>query len=275
MVESDKGRPGSDELPIGTTVDQYCVACGTTRLHRLEPLALPPDAPAYARHRIAACTACGLRSSFPMPTRDELRAWYRDGRGVPEDERAATGPRAVWHRTHDRYMVNLVEKFAPNGVLVDVGAGSGRFVRAARELGRWTIIATELAETSVNTLRREGFDARLGNLDEVNIADHSVDVVWASHVMEHVPDVEGFLASVRRVLKPGGHLAALTPSAESLRARLKLSDWHFVNPPGHLWGFRPATLRMILERNGFDVVLTREIHVVCEMACIARVRPGG
>jgi SAM-dependent methyltransferase len=274
MVDQDKGRPEERELTTGDSVEQYCIACGTSRTHVLEALAMAPDDPAYVGHRIAACTSCGLRSSFPMPTREELRTWYRDGRGVPEDTREATGPRAVWHRTHDRYMVNLVEKFAPNGVLVDVGAGSGRFVRAARELGRWTIIATELAESSVDTLRREGFDARLGNLDEVGIADASVDVVWASHVMEHLPDVEGFLASVRRVLKPGGHIAALVPSEESLRARLKLSSWHFVNPPGHVWAFRPSTLRMILQRNGFDVMLTREIHVVCEMACIARLRPG-
>jgi SAM-dependent methyltransferase len=274
MIDQDKGT-GTTDTTGTTIVEQYCIACGGVRAHRLEPLSLVPDDPVYAGHHIAACTACGLRSSYPMPDREELRRWYADGRGVPDDTHDASGPRAVWHRTHDRYMVGLVGKFAPTGTLVDVGAGSGRFVRAARELGRWSIIATELAEDSVSRLKREGFDARLGNLDEVGIADHSVDVVWASHVMEHVPDVEGFLASVRRVLKPDGHIAALVPSEESLRARLKLSSWHFVNPPGHLWAFRPATFRKILERNGFDVMLTREIHVVCEMACIARVRARG
>lgn len=253
-------------------IEQMCVACGKVRAHRLEPLAITPDDPAYSNHRIAVCEVCGLHSSYPMPTREELRNWYRDGRGVPPDAEEVSGPRSVWHRTHDRYMVNLVEKYAPSGILVDVGAGSGRFVRAARELGRWTIIATELAEDSVAELQSEGFDARLGNIDEVGIPDRSVDVVWASHVIEHVPDVEEFLASIRSVLKPGGVLAALLPSEQSLRARLKLSTWHFVNPPGHLWGFRPSTFRMLLERNGFEVLLTREIHVVCEMACIARVR---
>jgi SAM-dependent methyltransferase len=254
------------------SIEKCCVACGTIRDHRLEPLALPPHDPAYADYRIAVCPVCGLHSSFPMPDREELRRWYSDGRGVPEETRDPTGPRAVWYRTHDRYMVSLVEKFAPNGTLVDVGAGAGRFVRAARELGRWTIIATELAEESVALLRRDGFDARVGNVDEVGIAPQSVDIVWASHVMEHMPDVEEFLAAIRTVLKPGGHVAVVVPSEESLRARLKLSNWHVVNPPGHLWGFRPSTLRMILERNGFDVMLTREIHVVCEMICIARVR---
>ncbi|MBC8144843.1 MAG: class I SAM-dependent methyltransferase [bacterium] len=257
-------------MKISGSVEQYCIGCRGLREHLLEPLAITPDSPEYSDHHIAACATCGLRSSYPMPNREQLRQWYSDGRGVPPDANEVSGPRAVWHRTHDRYMVNLLEKFAPSGLLVDVGAGSGRFVRAARELGRWSIIATELAEDSIASLRREGFDARLGNLDEVGIADHSVDVVWASHVMEHVPDVEAFLSSVRRVLKPSGHLAALLPSEGSLRARLKLSTWHLVNPPGHLWAFRPATFRKVLEGNGFDVKLTREIHVVCEMVCIAR-----
>lgn len=268
MVEQNKGRPGPVEMKAADVVEQYCIACGDICSHRLEPLSIVPDDPSYADHHIAACTICGLRSAYPMPDREQLRMWYSDGRAVDWNEK--TGPRAVWRRTHDRYMVGLVARFVPSGLLVDVGAGSGRFIRAARELGRWSIVATELAEVAVETLKHDGFDARLGNIDEAGLADHSVDVVWVSHVLEHVPDIQQFLASVRRMLKTGGYFAVLLPSEESLRARLRTSTWHFVNPPGHLWGFRRATIRKVLERNGFSVELTREIHVVCEMVCIAR-----
>jgi 2-polyprenyl-3-methyl-5-hydroxy-6-metoxy-1,4-benzoquinol methylase len=272
MVDQDKGRPDAAEITTADMIERYCPACGAVREHELEPLALPASEQAYEHYRIATCSGCGLHSSHPIPDREELRAWYADGRGVPEETRDPTGPRAVWYRTHDRYMVSLVQKVAPTGTLVDIGAGAGRFVRAARELGRWSIIATELGEESVELLRRDGFDARLGDIDEVGIEPGSVDVVWASHVIEHMRDIDEFLGSIRSVLKPGGHVVVVTPSEESLRARLKLSNWHVVNPPGHLWGFRPATLGMILSRNGFDVVLTREIHVVCEMVVIARAR---
>ncbi|KIX14888.1 hypothetical protein X474_07000 [Dethiosulfatarculus sandiegensis] len=37
------------------------------------------------------------------------------------------------------------------------------------------------------------------------------DLVRASHVVEHLPDICGFMAEVHRVLKPGGRIYILTP----------------------------------------------------------------
>jgi SAM-dependent methyltransferase len=39
----------------------------------------------------------------------------------------------------------------------------------------------------------------------------SFDLVRASHVVEHLPDICSFLAEVHRVLKPGGRICILTP----------------------------------------------------------------
>ena len=43
--------------------------------------------------------------------------------------------------------------------------------------------------------------------------DDSVEEVYAGHLLEHVPhdDVPGFLAEVRRVLRPGGRLGVVVP----------------------------------------------------------------
>ncbi len=112
-----------------------------------------------------------------------------------------------------------------------------------------------------------------GTLDELGLADGSVDVVWASHVIEHLPDPEGFFASVRRVLKPGGVLVALVPSQTSLRTRLNLTDWHHVNPPGHLWSFNPDTFQKTLETAGFELLHIEVAHLISEMVCIVRNKP--
>ena len=134
-------------------------------------------------------------------------------------------------------------------------------------------MATEYSNEAIGRLRADGFDARQGNLADAGLPDESVDLVWVSHVIEHLPDPPVFLATVRRLLKPGGHVVALLPSLASMRARVGLSDWHLVNPPGHLWSFKPKTLAMVLERNGFEVVYSREIHVICEMVLVARKKP--
>ena len=65
----------------------------------------------------------------------------------------------------------------------------------------------------------------------------SVDLVLASHVMEHVQDIIAAMREIHRVLRPGGHFIAITPYASSddafedpthVRSFTELS-WHYFN----------------------------------------------
>jgi SAM-dependent methyltransferase len=46
----------------------------------------------------------------------------------------------------------------------------------------------------------------------IPLADHSVDAVFSSNTLEHVRDLPGLLAELRRVIKPGGVGVHLMPS---------------------------------------------------------------
>ncbi len=56
-------------------------------------------------------------------------------------------------------------------------------------------------------------DLRL-DIENIDLPEDSLDVVVASHVLEHVDDAAA-LASIHRVLKPGGLLVALVPIVEA------------------------------------------------------------
>jgi SAM-dependent methyltransferase len=247
-----------------------CVACGDERTHELRALEMAnPD----ARYRMAVCASCGLKSSHPMPGAEELRDWY--GATIPPFVPRLARIRKVLNYFHDRHMVALLARYVPSGTLVDVGAGRGRFLRAARREGRWTMMATEYSAEALQILKADGVHAVAGTLDELGLADESVDAVWASHVIEHLPDPESFFASVRRVLKPDGVLVALVPTQTSMRARLNLTNWHHVNPPGHLWSFNPETFRKTLQTAGFELLHIEVEHLICEMVCVVRKRSSG
>jgi SAM-dependent methyltransferase len=244
-----------------------CVACGAPCAHELRALEM---ANTDERYRLAVCAACGLQSSHPMPGAEELKQWY--GATIPPFVPRLARLRKVLNWFHDRHMVSLLRRYAPSGTLVDVGAGRGRFLRAAKREGRWKMMATEYSAEALEILKREGIDAVPGTLDELGLPDESVDAVWASHVIEHLPDPGSFFESVRRLLKPEGVLIALVPTRTSLRARLNLTDWHYVNPPGHLWSFTPDTFRKTLETAGFELLHIEVEHLICEMACVVRKR---
>lgn len=253
----------------GDTIEKGCIACGASRGHMLLPLVLPVKDPDYSSHLIAECAVCGLHSAHPMPTDEDLRRAYARVAHAPNLKRTSLLGK-LWRDYRDRSRMNVLRGIISSGTVVDVGTGEGMFMRAARAAGDWHLIGTDYSEVNVERLQADGFDARLGTLDGVGIEPGSVDVVWASHVVEHMIDPVRFFETVHRYLKPGGALVVFIPSRTTLRARLGTSSWHQVNPPGHLWGFRPETFRPVVERGGFTVERLRNSLLICEMLCVAR-----
>ena len=253
----------------GDIIEKECISCGRTQPHSLHSLQLAVDDPEYAAHLIAQCTVCSLHSAFPMPTDDDLRRTYARR---PHVANIASGSFLgnIIRSYRDTKKINMLKQLAPSGTVVDVGTGTGLFLRLARKAGDWDLIGTDYSKVNVAKLQADGFDARFGTLDGIGIEPESVDVIWASHVIEHMIDPPAFLATVQRYLKPGGVLVVFVPSETSLRSRLGTSNWHIVNPPGHLWGFRPTTFRPIVERSGLKVEKLRNSSLVCELICVAR-----
>jgi SAM-dependent methyltransferase len=69
-------------------------------------------------------------------------------------------------------------------------------------------------------------------LEEADLPEASVDVAYAYFVVEHVVDPTGFLAAVKRILKPGGAFFFMTPNGTNYFAqatrflrRLELDEW--------------------------------------------------
>ena len=213
-----------------------CIACGLEQEHQLFDLVLPLEDEAFADRRIARCPSCDLASARPMPTDEELARFYTNlQHGVRSDRPLLRLPLRLWRAKRDADLLSLLQSVADlESLILDVGSGSGRLVRTARNAGYQRLVASDYSTVNVELLAADGFDARNGSIDDIGIEPGSLDVVWASHVIEHMRDPLAFLASVRRLLAPEGRLVVLLPSSTSLRARTKTSTWHHVNPPGHL-----------------------------------------
>ena len=53
------------------------------------------------------------------------------------------------------------------------------------------------------------------NLDDIsNVKDNSVDLIYGSHSLDHVQNIDAFKAEIMRVLKPGGFLFWEVPNAD-------------------------------------------------------------
>lgn len=96
--------------------------------------------------------------------------------------------------------------------LLEVGCGWG-------ELAEWLAVDTGAAVVAIDSSPRmvelaqeRGVDARLADVQALPFADGEFDCVVAAWMLYHVPDLDGGIAELARVLRPGGTLVAVTNS---------------------------------------------------------------
>lgn len=80
------------------------------------------------------------------------------------------------------------------------------------------------------------------------------DAFVTRQVLEHVPDINGFLTGIRRNLKPEAVGLVEVPSLEKALADRRFYDFF----PDHVNYFSARTLRLALEMNGFEVIEVRQ-----------------
>lgn len=127
-------------------------------------------------------------------------------------------------RTHELYGVPEVDfaswvldkiNWQGNEWVLDVGCGSGIYVEPARERAA-RYIAGDLSLGMLQKLKQQ--DLQRVNLDAqaLPLADDSVDVLLANHMLYHVPDQDAAVREFVRALHAAGRLLAATNSAGNM-----------------------------------------------------------
>ena len=154
------------------------------------------------------------------------------------------GPR---HALRERLLLDLFLSATPGPRVLNAGAGQGTFTGRLEERG-FEVTSADDSEAAVELLRaRVRGDVLLADVTALPFAEGSFDAAVLGEVLEHVPDDEGALREVKRVLRPKGVLAVSVPAGHE---RLGSSDrW-----AGHLRRYSRSMLIGICERAGLRVV---------------------
>jgi SAM-dependent methyltransferase len=225
-----------------------CLICGGAAL-----------APLFEKngHRICRCRACGLTQLSPLPDVDIQTALYGDAYfegagGVGYADYAAQEEEYLATFADD---LDRIADFVTSGSILDVGCGYGYFVRLALERGldAWGVDVSEHA-ISVARQRLAGrvFSGMLGSIPEID--GRTFDVIYASHVVEHVPDPATFVRDLASRLTDRGVVVLVTPNVASWLARFSGRRWVSYKVPEHLAYYGPDTMKELLGRSGLEMI---------------------
>jgi SAM-dependent methyltransferase len=140
------------------------------------------------------------------------------------------------------------------GRMLEVGAASGGFVKAAGESGFAAIGIEPSSDACELAHRAHGIELICTTLPEYDCAPESFDIVCYYDVLEHLLDPRRELEAVRRVLAPGGLLVVETPTAGSLALAEEGVDWALLEPVEHVHLFTEGNGARLAEECGFRVL---------------------
>jgi SAM-dependent methyltransferase len=206
---------------------------------------------------LAECARCGLLFAANPPTDLELAAIYTAaytgiGLAEPEKWRLVFAMKKATFETRLR----LLETIRLPGKVLDVGCGSGAFLRSAAERG-WQPLGVEpYGPAAQSAAEASGVAVFAGPLEQLRVEPHTFDVAHLSDVIEHLSDPRLALRHVRRILKPDGLLLITTCDSGSLSARLLGRHWPNYKREHLLFPDR-RTIRRLLTLEGFRVVTIR------------------
>lgn len=153
--------------------------------------------------------------------------------------------------------LKIINSYSKKARLLDIGCALGFFLEIARNDG-WNAQGLEIAkfayEYATNKLELPVMNK---TLEEAKFKSDSFDVVTIFDVIEHLPNPNGTIKEIRRILKPNGLIAITTPNIGSIPAKLLGKNWEEIKRVReHIYFFSENTLKKMLEVNKFKVLKT-------------------
>jgi len=114
-------------------------------------------------------------------------------------------------------------------IVADVGCGNGLDLRQLVPQGRCRhAVGLDLSAGMLRSLEDLRHSGRLSlvqaDAQRLPLADRTVDVAMAMHMLYHVPDIPTAIRELRRITKPGGTVLASTNGSASLTEIHELLD---------------------------------------------------
>jgi len=253
---ADQDFPSADSLAATSLI--RCQSCGSSRLRTVadfgsQPLAnalVPPDRagdpdPLYPLH-VRRCESCLLVQLHPIVPPEAMFADYSYFSAFSD----------TWLSHCARLAGAMVQRFGLDGGsrVVEVGSNDGVLQACFAERGI-AALGVEPAGNVAQAALAKGLSTDVAFFGERTArrlaADGwSADLVVATNVLAHVPDINDFVAGLRLLVKPGGMIVVEFPHLLNLIREVQFDTIYHE----HFTYLSLLSVRTILERHGLSLI---------------------
>ena len=147
----------------------------------------------------------------------------------------------------------------PTDTVLDVGAGTGFLTEGAAKLARKVValdLSRSMTEEAISKLYGKNVEFKIGDVEQIPLADSSVDSVIGNMILHHCPRPGLAVKEMARVLVPGGRLVLSDLQEHNYESLQK--------DHSDLWpGFKMAHVKSILDEAQLERVNVETLGCCC------------
>lgn len=202
---------------------------------------------------LLTCDNCRLVYTTPRPSLETIGNYYKSEDYVSHSSTKKGLVNSVYNKVRNftlNQKVKLVKRLVTGRDLLDVGAGTGHFLKRAQDNG-FSVLGLEPDEDA-RKVAREQNNVNLQTLDSLStLTPSSYDCVTMWHVLEHVYNLQEDTKQIASLIKEKGVWIIAVPNHTSFDGTHYGSFWAAYDVPRHLYHFSPATIVPFIEQLGF------------------------
>jgi len=199
----------------------------------------------------------GFLETQPQPDAEDLPNYYESEDYISHTDTKRNVFEKVYHVVRTISLnrkLKLINSYAVDSKsLLDIGCGTGDFLQTAKQNG-WAINGIEPNEKarSIANVKTEN---SIFSTDKLELfKPNSFDTITLWHVLEHLPNLDEQVMTLKRLLKKEGTLIIAVPNYKSYDAQLYKSNWAAYDVPRHLWHFSRSSISKLFETQNMTVI---------------------
>jgi SAM-dependent methyltransferase len=156
----------------------------------------------------------------------------------------------------------IAAKLPKQARILDIGCGNGNFLEFLSSNKDLELHGIERdMKAAARAMSKQGMTIKTTPLETGDYPAEYFDAVTLFHVFEHLTHPAETLHIIEQILKPGGILYLSFPNIASFQAQLFRGKWLHLDPPRHLFFFKPSVLKKIMKQRRFSCISERYISL--------------